>query len=42
MADYVIRLGSGEIVEVRRNEAKAKPAELEWRLDECAQSQIDP
>jgi putative ABC transport system ATP-binding protein len=30
MADRVIRLGSGEIVEVRRNEAKAKPAELEW------------
>jgi ABC-type lipoprotein export system ATPase subunit len=30
MADRVIRLGSGEIVEVRCNEAKAKPAELEW------------
>jgi putative ABC transport system ATP-binding protein len=30
MADRVIRLGSGEIVEVRRNEAKARPAELEW------------
>jgi len=30
MADRVIRLGSGEIVEVRRNEAKSKPAELEW------------
>ena len=30
MADRVIRLGSGEIVEVRRNKAKAKPAELEW------------
>jgi putative ABC transport system ATP-binding protein len=30
MADRVIRLGSGEIVEVRRNETRAKPAELEW------------
>jgi hypothetical protein len=26
----VIRLGSGGIVEVRRNETKAKPADLEW------------
>ncbi len=30
MADRVIRLGGGEIVEVRRNETKAKPANLEW------------
>jgi putative ABC transport system ATP-binding protein len=30
MADRVIRLGSGGIVEVRRNETKAKPADLEW------------
>jgi putative ABC transport system ATP-binding protein len=30
MADRVIRLGSGEIVEVRRNEVKSKPADLEW------------
>jgi putative ABC transport system ATP-binding protein len=30
MADRVIRLGSGEIVEVRRNEVKARPADLEW------------
>ncbi|HEY8461555.1 MAG TPA: ABC transporter ATP-binding protein [Blastocatellia bacterium] len=30
MADRVIRLGSGEIIEDRRNEAKTKPAELEW------------
>jgi len=30
MADRVIRLGSGEIVEVRRNETKARPVDLEW------------
>lgn len=30
MADRVIRLGSGQIVEVHRNETKAKPAELAW------------
>ncbi|MFN7945789.1 MAG: ABC transporter ATP-binding protein [Blastocatellia bacterium] len=30
MADRVIRLGSGQIVEVRRNETKAKPADLAW------------
>jgi putative ABC transport system ATP-binding protein len=30
MADRVIRMGSGEIVEVRRNATKAKPADLEW------------
>jgi putative ABC transport system ATP-binding protein len=30
MADRVIRLGSGQIIEVRRNEKKARPAELEW------------
>jgi putative ABC transport system ATP-binding protein len=30
MADRVVRLGSGEIVEVRHNEAKANPADLEW------------
>ncbi|MGE0884335.1 MAG: ABC transporter ATP-binding protein [Blastocatellales bacterium] len=30
MADRVIRLGSGQIVEMHRNESKAKPADLEW------------
>jgi hypothetical protein len=30
MADRVIRLRSGEVVEVRRNETKAKPSELMW------------
>jgi putative ABC transport system ATP-binding protein len=30
MSDRVIRLGSGQIVEVRRNEVKARPADLEW------------
>ena len=30
MADRVIRLGSGQIVEARRNEVKARPADLEW------------
>jgi putative ABC transport system ATP-binding protein len=30
MADRVIRIGSGEIVEVRQNAAKLSPAELSW------------
>jgi putative ABC transport system ATP-binding protein len=30
MADRVIRISSGEIVEVRRNEAKLSPAQLSW------------
>jgi hypothetical protein len=30
MADRVIRLRSGRIVEIRRNEARVSPAELEW------------
>ena len=30
MADRVIRLGSGQIVEVHRNNVKARPEELEW------------
>jgi putative ABC transport system ATP-binding protein len=30
MADRVIRLRSGEIVEVRRNETKARPAQVVW------------
>ncbi len=30
MADRVIRLGSGEIVEVRRNTTKVAPADMEW------------
>ncbi len=30
MADRVIRLRSGEVVEVRRNETRAKPSELMW------------
>ncbi len=30
MADRVIRLRSGEIVEVQRNATRAKPAELQW------------
>lgn len=30
MADRVIRLGSGQIVEVHRNGVKARPEELEW------------
>jgi putative ABC transport system ATP-binding protein len=30
MADRVVRLGSGEIIETRRNEIKARPADLEW------------
>jgi putative ABC transport system ATP-binding protein len=30
MADRVIRIGSGQILEVRRNEIKARPADLSW------------
>ena len=30
MADRVIRLGSGRIVDVRRNETKARPQDLAW------------
>ena len=30
MADRVIRLRSGAIVEVRRNERRARPSELQW------------
>ena len=30
MADRVIRLGSGQIVEARRNQVKARPSDLEW------------
>ena len=30
MADRVIRLRSGAIVEVRRNETRARPSELQW------------
>ena len=30
MADRVIRMGSGQIVDVRRNESKARPADLSW------------
>ncbi len=30
MADRVIRIGSGEIVEVRQNAAKLSPAQLSW------------
>jgi putative ABC transport system ATP-binding protein len=30
MADRVIRISSGEIVEVRRNETKLSPSELSW------------
>lgn len=30
MADRVIRIGSGQILEVRRNETKARPADLNW------------
>jgi putative ABC transport system ATP-binding protein len=30
MADRVIRISSGEIVEIRRNTAKLKPSELRW------------
>jgi hypothetical protein len=36
MADRVIRLSGGEIVEVRGDKAKGKPAGLEWRRDEYA------
>jgi putative ABC transport system ATP-binding protein len=30
MADRVVRIGSGQIVEVRHNRAKARPADLNW------------
>jgi putative ABC transport system ATP-binding protein len=30
MADRVLRMRSGQIVEVRRNEKKASPKELVW------------
>ena len=30
MADRVIRISSGEIVEIRRNETKRAPSELSW------------
>jgi len=30
MADRVIRISSGEIVEVRRNEAIVSPSEISW------------
>jgi hypothetical protein len=30
MADRVIRLGSGQIIQMRRSEMKARPTELEW------------
>jgi putative ABC transport system ATP-binding protein len=30
MADRVLRMRSGEIVEVHRNEQKAKPSDLIW------------
>ncbi len=30
MADRVIRISSGEIVEIRRNETRASPSELSW------------
>ena len=30
MADRVVRMRSGAIVEMRRNERRASPAELEW------------
>ena len=30
MADRMIRISSGEIVEVRHNERKASPSELQW------------
>lgn len=30
MADRVIRISSGQIVEIRRNETKASPAEISW------------
>jgi len=30
MADRVIRISSGEIVEVRRNEVKLAPSEISW------------
>jgi putative ABC transport system ATP-binding protein len=30
MADRVVRLRSGQIIEIRRNETRAKPSELQW------------
>jgi putative ABC transport system ATP-binding protein len=30
MADRVIRISSGEIIEVRRNEVKIAPSEISW------------
>jgi putative ABC transport system ATP-binding protein len=30
MADRVIRIGSGQILEVSCNETKARPADLNW------------
>jgi putative ABC transport system ATP-binding protein len=30
MADRVIRISSGEIIEIQRNETKARPADLAW------------
>jgi putative ABC transport system ATP-binding protein len=30
MADRVIVMGSGEIVQIKRNEVKITPEELEW------------
>jgi putative ABC transport system ATP-binding protein len=30
MADRVIRISSGEIIEIRRNQTKARPADLAW------------
>jgi putative ABC transport system ATP-binding protein len=30
MADRVIRISSGEIVEIRSNERRASPSELSW------------
>jgi hypothetical protein len=30
MADRVVRLRSGRVVEVSRNERRARPDELEW------------
>ena len=30
MADRVVRISSGEIVEIQRNERKIEPSELSW------------
>jgi len=30
MADRVVRISSGEIVEISQNRKKVRPAELEW------------